>query len=82
MAPPFGVTRSHEAIGDAPVRFLRVQNTFIERSLGVKGDISLDGILPDRWPAALEADRAALPGALAAAEAAAAAAPPIAGDET
>lgn len=82
VVPPFGVTRSHEPVGDAPVRMLRVQSTFIERALGVKGDLSLDGLLPDRWPAVLESDRGALASALAAADADAAAAPPILGDET
>lgn len=82
VVPPLGLTRSHEPTGDGPIRMLRVQNTFIERSLGVKGDLSLDGVLPDRFPAVLEADREALTDALARAEADAAAAPAILGDET
>jgi quercetin dioxygenase-like cupin family protein len=82
IVPPLGVARGHEPAGDAPVRLMRVQSTFIERALGVKGDLSLDGVLPDRFPAVLEADRAALDEALARADADAAAAPPILGDET
>lgn len=57
MAPPFGVSRRHEQVGDEPVRFLRVKNDFIERALGVKGNLSLDGAFPDRWPPVLEASR-------------------------
>lgn len=59
LAPPFRVRRRHDNTGDVPVRYLRVQNTFIERALGVKGNTSLDGELPIRWPTVLEADRSA-----------------------
>ena len=61
LSPPFQVWRSHHNTGAGPVRFLRVQNTFIELALGVRGrSISLEGAgLPDRFPAVLEADRSA-----------------------
>jgi quercetin dioxygenase-like cupin family protein len=65
VAPPFGIWRSHEAIGDEPVRFFRVKNDFIERALGIKGNVSLDGEFPDRWPAVLEAERADIEAVLA-----------------
>lgn len=57
IAPPFGLVRSHEQVGDVPVRYLWARNGFIERALGIKGNLSLDGALPARWPAVLEADR-------------------------
>jgi quercetin dioxygenase-like cupin family protein len=57
VAPPFDVWRRHEAVGDEPVRMWRVKNDFIERALGIKGNVSMDGELPDRWPAVLEAER-------------------------
>ncbi len=63
LSVPFNTTRRHDQVGDEPVRYLRVQNTFIERALGVKGNTSLDGRFPDRWPNVLEADRAAFAGA-------------------
>lgn len=69
IAPPFGVTRSHEAIGDEPVRYWWVKNNFIERALGIKGNVSLDGSLPVRWPETLEASREAFEEARAAIEA-------------
>lgn len=59
LSVPFGVWRSHVATGDEPVRYLRIQNVFIERALGIKGNLSLDGELPERWPAVIEADRSA-----------------------
>ena len=63
LSAPFGVWRSHAQRGDEPVRYLRIQNNFIERALGIKGNLSLDGELPERWPAVLEADRSAFAGA-------------------
>ncbi len=57
LAPPFNVLRSHEQRGTEPARWLSVRNGFIERALGVKGNTSLDGAFPDRWPQLLEADR-------------------------
>lgn len=57
MSPPFQVWRRHEQVGDEPARFLRVKNDFIERALGVKGNVSLDGTFPDRWPPVMEASR-------------------------
>jgi mannose-6-phosphate isomerase-like protein (cupin superfamily) len=59
IAPPFGVTRAHEQTGDVPVRAWWVKNNFIERALGIKGNLSLDGELPVRWPDVIEADRSA-----------------------
>jgi quercetin dioxygenase-like cupin family protein len=59
LAPPFGLTRSHEQVGDEPVRYWWVKNDFIERALGIKGNLSLDGELPVRWPDVIEADRSA-----------------------
>ncbi len=69
VAAPFGVTRAHEALGDEPVRYWWVRNNFIERALGIKGNLSLDGALPVRWPPVLEADRAAFEAARGAIEA-------------
>lgn len=57
LSPPFQVWRRHRQLGYEPVRFLRVRNDFIERALGVKGNLSLDGSFPDRWPPVLEASR-------------------------
>lgn len=62
LSPPFRVWRRHEQIGDEAVRYLRIQNNFIERALGVKGNLSLDGELPVRWPDVIEADRSAFSG--------------------
>jgi quercetin dioxygenase-like cupin family protein len=62
VSAPFGVIRSHEQVGADPVRFFRVQNNFIERALGIKGNTSLDGALPERWPQVIEADRSAFTG--------------------
>lgn len=62
LSPPFGVRRRHEQVGDEAVRYLRIQNTFIERALGIKGNLSLDGALPVRWPDVIEADRAGFTG--------------------
>lgn len=62
LSAPFQAWRSHAQEGDEPVRFLRIQNNFIERALGIKGNLSLDGELPARWPAVLEADRSAFTG--------------------
>ena len=69
IAPPFGVTRSHEQTGDEPVRYWWVKNNFMERALGIKGNLSLDGSLPTRWPGVIEADRAAFEAARDALEA-------------
>lgn len=63
VSAPFGIWRSHDQAGDEPVRLFRVQNNFIERALGIKGNLSLDGALPERWPDVIEADRAAFAGA-------------------
>jgi quercetin dioxygenase-like cupin family protein len=60
LAPPLHVTREHIQEGAEPARFLLVKNNFIERALGVKGNRSLDGAWPDRWPEVIEADREAL----------------------
>jgi Gentisate 1,2-dioxygenase len=57
VAPPFGLTRGHQQLGDEPVRYWLVKNNFIERALGIKGNMSLDGDLPARWPDVIEADR-------------------------
>ena len=57
VSPPFQVWREHRQTGHAPVRYLRIQNNFIERALGVKDNTSIDGAFPDRWPAVIEADR-------------------------
>jgi quercetin dioxygenase-like cupin family protein len=57
LAPPFGVSRRHEQLGDEPVRYLSVRNDLIERALGITGSGSLDGVLPVRWPDVLEAQR-------------------------
>ncbi|MFO1539760.1 MAG: cupin domain-containing protein [Chloroflexota bacterium] len=80
IAPPFGWTRSHVPEGDAPARWLRIGNGFIERVLGVKGNTSLDGALPVRDPGPLESDRSALDAEIARAAAAAADPGPPAGD--
>jgi quercetin dioxygenase-like cupin family protein len=63
VSAPFRVWRSHEQQGAERVRYLRIQNTFIERALDIKGNLSLDGELPERWPAVIEADRSAFTGA-------------------
>lgn len=62
VAPPFRVWRRHEQSGAEAVRYLRIQNNFIERALGVKGNVSLDGELPVRWQDVIEADRSAFTG--------------------
>ena len=62
LSSPFGLVRSHEQVGEQPVRFFRVQNNFIERALGIKGNTSLDGALPERWPQVIEADRSSFTG--------------------
>lgn len=59
LSAPFNTLRRHDQVGPDAVRYLRFQNTFIERALGVKGNPSLDGRFPDRWPEVLEADRSA-----------------------
>lgn len=59
LAPPFGLWRQHLADGDG-ARYLVVRNTFIERALGIKGNLSLDGHLPERFPPIIEVDRVAL----------------------
>lgn len=68
LAPPFWVWRRHEPVGPEPVRYFLVRNNFIERALGVKGNRSLDGTFPDRFPRILEAERPSLEAALALAE--------------
>jgi quercetin dioxygenase-like cupin family protein len=60
IAPPFGLWRQHLVEGDEPARYLLVRNSFIERALGIKGNVSLDGRLPERYPAIVEADRESL----------------------
>ncbi|HVL53596.1 MAG TPA: cupin domain-containing protein [Vitreimonas sp.] len=62
LSPPFRTWREHVQTGEAPVRFLRIQNNFIERALGVKGNVSLHGELPVRWQDVVEADRSAFTG--------------------
>ena len=62
IAPPFNTFRRHENTGDTPVRYWLVKNNFIERALGVKGNLSLDGGFPDRWPALIEGDPSAFTG--------------------
>jgi quercetin dioxygenase-like cupin family protein len=57
IAPPLHVWRRHEQTGNLPVRYLLVRNNFIERALGIKGNLSFDSQLPDRFPSAIEADR-------------------------
>lgn len=59
LAPPFGLVREHVQLGDEPARYWLVRNNFIERALGIKGNLSLDGALPERFPTLLEADTAA-----------------------
>ena len=65
LAPPFGLWRRHENRGTEAVRFFRVKNDFIERALGIKGNVSLDGTFPDRWPSVLEAERSDVEAVLA-----------------
>ncbi|HEX5466495.1 MAG TPA: cupin domain-containing protein [Candidatus Limnocylindrales bacterium] len=60
VAPPFGLWRQHVVAGDESVRYLAVRNTFIERALGIKGNTTLDGRLPERFPTIVELDREAL----------------------
>jgi quercetin dioxygenase-like cupin family protein len=62
IAPPFNTFRRHENTGDTPIRYWLVKNNFIERALGVKGNTSLDGGFPDRWPALIEGDPSAFTG--------------------
>lgn len=76
LAPPFWVWRRHEQIGPEPVRFFLVRNNFIERALGIKGNSSLDGIFPDRFPTVVEVERSSLEAAIA--MAASTARPPLA----
>lgn len=59
ISPPLQVWREHTQTGTEPVRYFLVKNNFIERALGVKGNRSLDGVFPDRYPSVLEADRSA-----------------------
>ncbi len=83
VAPPFGWTRAHVPEGDAPARWLRIGNGFLERVLGVKGNTSLDGALPVRDPGPIESDRSVLAAEIARAAAAAADPDPArAGDES
>lgn len=70
IAPPFGLVRAHVQAGAEPVRYWWVKNNFIERALGIKGNMSLDGELPVRWPGVIEADRSAFEEVARAAEAA------------
>ena len=79
VAPPFGWWRAHRPAPGSGARWLRIGNGFIERVLGVKGNTSLDGELPVRDADVIEADRGALPGALA--DAAADTAGELLGDE-
>jgi quercetin dioxygenase-like cupin family protein len=65
LSPPFGLWRRHEQQGDEPVRYLSVRNDFIERALGIKGNVSLDAGFPDRWPAVMEAQRSDVEAVLA-----------------
>ncbi len=60
VVPPFWVWRRHEQLGSEPVRYFLVRNNFIERALGVKGNRSLDGVFPDRFPRIVEVDRTSL----------------------
>lgn len=57
VAPPFHVWRRHEQVGALPARYLLVRNNFIERALGIKGNLSFDSELPERFPEVIEADR-------------------------
>lgn len=83
VAPPFGWTRAHTTEGDAPARWLRIGNGFLERVLGVKGNASLDGSLPVRDPGPPESDRSVLDAAIAQAAAASADPDPArAGDDS
>jgi len=59
VSAPLQVWREHTQTGTEPVRYFVVKNNFIERALGVKGNRSLDGVFPDRYPNVLEADRSA-----------------------
>jgi quercetin dioxygenase-like cupin family protein len=59
LAPPLGLWREHVQVGEDPARLLLVKNNFIERAFGIKGNTSLDGSLPDRFPTVIEADRSA-----------------------
>ncbi len=68
VVPPFWVWRRHEQVGQAPVRYLLVRNNFIERALGVKGNRSLDGTFPDRFPGTVEVDPRSLEAVLELAE--------------
>jgi quercetin dioxygenase-like cupin family protein len=60
LAPPLHISREHVQEGSDATRLLLVRNNFIERALGVKGNRSLDGRWPDRWPAVIEADQETL----------------------
>lgn len=62
LSAPFGISREHVQTGDVPARYWLVKNNFIERALGVKGNTSLDGQFPDRFPTVLEADRSLFDG--------------------
>lgn len=57
LAPPFRTWREHHQVGGEPVRYWQVKNNFIERALGIKGNLSLDSELPVRFPDVIEADR-------------------------
>jgi mannose-6-phosphate isomerase-like protein (cupin superfamily) len=57
VASPFHVWRRHEQVGTVPARYLLVRNNFIERALGIKGNLSFDSKLPERFPEVIEADR-------------------------
>jgi mannose-6-phosphate isomerase-like protein (cupin superfamily) len=57
VVPPFRVWREHHQVGDLPARYWHVKNNFIERALGIKGNMSPDGELPVRFPDLIEADR-------------------------
>lgn len=57
VAPPFHVWRRHEQVGEAPARYLLVRNNFIERALGIKGNLSFASELPERFPEVVEAER-------------------------
>jgi len=59
ISAPLQVWREHTQTGTEPARYFLVKNNFIERALGVKGNRSLDGVFPDRYPSVLEADRSA-----------------------
>jgi quercetin dioxygenase-like cupin family protein len=57
VAPPFHVWRRHEQVGALPPRYLLVRNNFLERALGIKGNLSFNSELPERFPEVIEADR-------------------------